>query len=101
MQSSFQYVEPEDVLIEGVPAAGMTIRAATGRALGRLGGFVVDAAEQHIRYLAVRGSGVFGKTRLLPFSMPRVDFDRRIIEIDVSDQQLWQLRDFTPEVLLT
>ena len=101
MQSSFQYVQPEDVLIEGVSAAGMTIRAATGRALGRLGGFVVDAAEQHIRYLVVRGSGLFAKTRLLPFSTPRVDFEHRIIEIDVSDQQLWQLRDFTPKILLT
>ena len=101
MSSSFQLVEPEDAVIEGVPATGMTIRAATGRALGRLGGFVVDAAGQHIRYLAVRGSGLFAKTRLLPFSMPRVDFDRRIIEIDITDQQLWQLRDFTPEALLT
>jgi len=101
MSSSFQLFEPEDVVIEGVPATGMTIRAATGRALGRLRGFVVDAAEQHIRYLAVRGSGLFAKTRLLPFSMPRVDFDRRIIEIDVTDQQIWQLRDFTPEALLT
>ena len=101
MSSSFQLVEPEDIVIEGVPATGMTIRAATGRALGRLRGFVVDAAEQHIRYLAVRGSGLFPKTRLLPFSMPRVDFDRRIIEIDVNDFQLWQLRNFTPEALLT
>ena len=101
MSSTFQLVEPEDAVIEGVPATGMTIRAATGRALGRLGGFVVDAAGQHIRYLAVRGSGLFAKTRLLPFSMPRVDFDRRIIEIDITDQQLWQLRDFTPEALLT
>src|SRR5215204_5391560 len=101
MSSSFQLVEPEDAVIEGVPATGMTIRAATGRALGRLGGFVVDAAGQQIRYLAVRRSGFFAKTRLVPFSMPRVDFDRRIIEIDVTDQQLWQLRDFTPEALLT
>ena len=101
MSSSFQLVEPKDVVIAGVPATGMTIRAATGRVLGRLGGFVVDVAGQHIRYLAVRGSGLFAKTRLLPFSMPRVDFDRRIIEIDVTDQQLWQLRDFTPKALLT
>ena len=101
MQSSFQYVEPENVVIEGVPATGMTIRAATGRALGRLSGFVVDAAEQHIRYLVVRGSGLFAKTRLLPFATPRVDFEHRIIEIDVSDQQLWQLRDFTPKILFT
>ncbi len=101
MSSSFQLVEPEDAVIEGVPATGMTIRAGTGRALGRLVGFVVDAAGHHIRYLAVRGSGLFGKTTLLPFAMPRVDFDRRIIEIDVTDHQLWQLRDFTPEALLT
>jgi sporulation protein YlmC with PRC-barrel domain len=101
IQTSFQYIEPEDVVIEGVPATGMTIRAATGRALGRLAGFIVDATEQHIRYLAVRGSGLFAKTRLLPFTTPRVDFERRSIEIDVSDQQIWQLRDFTPEVLLT
>jgi hypothetical protein len=79
----------------------MTIRAATGRALGRLAGFVVDAAEQHVRYLVVRGSGLFAKTRLLPYSTPRVDFEHRVIEIDVSDQQIRQLRDFTPKVLLT
>ena len=40
------------------------------------------------------------KTSLLPFSMPRVDFDRRVIEVDVSDQQIRQLRDFTPAALL-
>ena len=101
MRSSFEYLEPEGIVIEGRPAAGMTIQAATGRAVGRLAGFIVDAAEQHIRYVVVRGSGLFAKkTRLLPFSMPRVDFDRRTIEIDVSEQQLWQLRNFTPEALL-
>ena len=98
--SSFQYVEPKNFVIEGVPAVGMAIRAATGRALGRLRGVIIDTADQHVRYLAVRGSGLFAKTRLLPFSMPRVDFGRRIIELDVSDQQLWQLRHFTPEALL-
>ena len=48
MKPSFQLVEPDDVVIDGVPAAGMTIRAA-GRALGRLRGFIVDSAEQHVR----------------------------------------------------
>jgi hypothetical protein len=32
--------------------------------------------------------------------MTRVDFDRRMIRVDVTDQQLRQLRDFTPETLL-
>ena len=100
MASEFRYIAPSDVIIEGVPATGMTICAATGRAVGRLRGFIVDATERHIRYLVVRGSGVFAKTTLLPFSMPRVDFDRRTIRVDVSDQQLWQLRDFTPDAIL-
>ena len=100
MTSQFEYVAPNEVVIEGVPASGMTICAATGRAVGRLRGFIVDAAERHIRYLVVRRSGAFAKTTLLPFAMPRIDFDRRTIRVDVTDQQLWQLRDFTPEALL-
>ena len=100
MASQFTYIAPGDVVIEGVPATGMTICAATGRAVGRLRGFIVDATERHIRYLVVRGSGLFAKTTLLPFSMPRIDFDRRTIRVDVSEQQLWQLRDFTPDAIL-
>ena len=100
MTSHFQYIAPDDVVIEGVPAAEMTICAATGRAVGRLRGFIVDGAERHIRYLVVRGSGLFAKTTLLPFATPRIDVDRRTIRVEVSDQQLWQLRDLTPEALL-
>jgi hypothetical protein len=100
MASRFQYIAPAGVLIEGVPAGDMTICAATGRAIGRLRGFIVDATERHIRYLVVRGSGLFAKTTLLPFAMPRVDFDRRTIRVDVTEQQLRQLRNFTPEALL-
>jgi sporulation protein YlmC with PRC-barrel domain len=100
MTSQFQYIAPSEVVIEGIPATGMTICAATGRAVGRLRGFIVDATERHIRYLVVRGSGLFAKTTLLPFAMPQIDFEHRTIRVDVTDQQLRQLRDFTPEALL-
>ena len=99
-RSTFRYIEPSEVAIDGVPAEGMTIRAATGRSLGRLKGFIVDTAEQQIRYFVVRRRGPFGKVRLLPFSMPCVDLDARAIEIDVNDQQLRQLRGLSPEVLV-
>jgi hypothetical protein len=99
--SPFRFIEPAQVAIEGVSTEDMTVRAATGRKLGRLCGFIVDAAEQQIRYFVVRRPGLFGKQRLLPFAMPRVDLDRRAIEIDVNDQQLLQLRDLSPEVLVT
>ena len=100
MTSQFEYIAPSEVVIEGIPATGMTICAATGRAVGRLRGFIVDATERHIRYLVVRGSGLFAKTTLLPFTTPRMDFARRTIQVEVTDQQLWQLRDFTPDTIL-
>jgi len=99
-RSTFRYIAPAEAAIEGVPTEGMTIRAATGRAIGQLRGFVVDATREHIQYLVVRRSGLFAKTTLLPFSTPRVDLDRRSIELDINDQELWQLRDFSPDALL-
>ena len=98
--STLKYIAPADVTIEGVPTEGMTIRAATGRALGRLEGFIVDAAEQHIRYFIVRRPEWFGKTRVLPLSTPRVDLDERTIEVDLNDQELWQLRSLSPDALI-
>jgi hypothetical protein len=97
--SPFRYIAPADVTIEGVPTEGMTIRAATGRALGRLEGFIADA-EQHIRYFVVRRPGLFGKRGVLPLSTPRVDLDGRAIEIDLNDQELWQLRGLSPDMLI-
>ena len=78
----------------------MTIRAG-GRTLGRLRGFVIERSHAQIRYLLVRASGLFGKSTLIPFSDPRVDIRARAIEVDVDDRELWQLRNFTPEQLLT
>ena len=101
MESSpFELLEPATVTIAGAPSAGMIIRAATGRTLGRLRGFVVESAHQQIRYLVVRASGLFGKTTLIPFSAPRVDVEGRAIEVDVDDRDLWLLRNFTPDQLL-
>lgn len=100
MGSPFKYIAPDDVVIDGIPAAGMTICAATGRAIGRLRGFIVDAAEEQIRYLVVRGTGLFSKTSLLPFATPRLDSEHGTIEVDVSDQELCQLRNFSPDALL-
>ena len=102
MESSpFELLEPAKVTIAGTPSTGMIIRAATGRTLGRLGGFVVESAHQQVRYLVVRASGLLGKTTLVPFSAARVDVEGRAIEVDVDDRDLWLLRNFTPDQLLT
>ena len=94
--STFELLEPANVTLAGAPSTGMTIRAATGRTLGRLRGFVVESAHQQIRYLVVKASGLFGKTTLIPFSAARV-VEGRAIEVDVSDRDLWLLRNLTPD----
>lgn len=100
MDSAFQLVKPDDVLIAGLPSAGMTIRTAE-HTLGRLRGFVIERTQHRIRYLVVRASGLFAKSRLVPFANPRVDIDTRAIEVDIDDRELRQLRNFTPDQLLT
>jgi hypothetical protein len=99
MDSGFELVTPDEVVIAGLPSADMTIRAG-GRALGRLRGFVIERSHHRIRYLLVRASGLSGKSTLVPFADPRIDVDTRTIELDMNDRDLWQFRNFTPEHLL-
>ena len=99
MKPTFQLIEPAGVVIDGQPSDGMTIRVA-GRTLGRLCGFIVEPAQQQIRYLVVRASGLFGRSTLVPFAEPRVDVEHRAIEVDIDEGVLRQLRHFTPEQLL-
>lgn len=92
---TLHYLEPAEIVISGVPSDAMIVRAATGRALGRLRGFVVDPLNRHLRYFVVRASGLFGKTTLVPAVSPRVDVKRRSIDTDVNDEELSLLRNFT------
>lgn len=100
MDSGFQLVKPDDVVIAGLRSAEMTIRAG-GRTLGRLRGFVVEGTHRRIRYLIVRASGLFSRPTLVPFVDPRVDLEARAIDLELDDYELWQLRNLTPRQLLT
>ena len=100
MERDFQLVKPDQVVIDGMPSKGLTVRAA-GRRLGHLRGFIVDGVQQQVRYLVVRTSGLFAKSRLIPFADPRIDLDAREIEVALDEQDVWQLRNFTPDKLLT
>jgi sporulation protein YlmC with PRC-barrel domain len=87
-QPAFHYLSPEGVVVEGVSTQGMMVWAATGRRIGRLRGFILDAAHQRIRYLVVRASVLSRKMTLLPLSMARIDIGRRAIEVDLDDGEL-------------
>jgi hypothetical protein len=94
-----QYFESAEVA--GIPGKSMTVRVADGRVLGRFRGVIIDPINQHLRYLVVRASGWFGKTTLVPVDSPRIDFAGRAIEIDVNDNNLWTVHNFTVQKALT
>lgn len=81
-RSDLRYLEPERVAIGGEGCEGMTIRASSGEALGRLHGFVVDPAARRLRYFVVKTAGMLGRTKLLPLAAARVDVNDRAIEVD-------------------
>jgi len=96
---SLQYFEPAQVA--GIPGEITTVRLANGRVLGRFRGLIIDPINQHLRYLVVRASGWFGKTTLVPVGSPRIDLAGRAIEIDVNDDDLWAVHNFTLQKALS
>ena len=92
----------ESAQVAGLAGEDFTVCAATGRALGRLRGLIVDPLNQHLRYLVVRTVGWFGMTTttLVPAASPRIDDDRHAIQIDVEDNELRLLHDLTLEKAL-
>ena len=96
---TLQYFEHAEVA--GIPGESITVRVANGRVLGRFSGLIFDPVNQHLRYLVVRASGWFGQTTLVPVDSPRIDLADRAIEIDLNDNDLWTVRNFTLQKALT
>jgi hypothetical protein len=88
-----RYLEPARVKIRDRRCDGMTIRAATGQAIGRLQGFLVDPVARRLKYLVVR-TGLFGPPRMLPVEAARVDLESRAIELAIDDHELRGSRPF-------
>jgi len=83
-----RYLGPDHAKIAGERCEGMTIRSATGRALGRVQGFIVDPVARRLKYFVVRTSGLLGLTgddRLVPITAARVNLEERAIEL-LADQ---------------
>ena len=78
---TLRYLDGDQANIAGERCDAMTIRAATGRALGRLQGFIIDPLERQLRYFVVRTSGLFGASRLIPVTAARVNVQDRAIEL--------------------
>jgi hypothetical protein len=80
--SGLQYLESDRVAIGGTSCVGMIIRAATGKVLGRLHGFVIDPIASRLRYLVVRTPGVTDeRTELVSLDAARVDVENNAIEV--------------------
>ena len=96
---TLQYFETAQVA--GIPGESIAVRLTNGRVLGRFRGLVIDPLNEHLRYLVVRASGWFGKTTLVPAYCPRLDLAGRAIEIDVNDDDLWAVHNFTLQKALS
>jgi uncharacterized protein YrrD len=83
-----RYLDPSQAAVLGMRCDGMTVRAATGRALGTLQGFIVDPAARQLRYFVVKKSGWFTDRQLLPVVDARVNVDDHAIELLGDEEDL-------------
>lgn len=86
-----RYLEPEHARIEGTKCDDMTLRTATGRALGRVDGFIIDPAARRVAFFVVRRSGLLGRlgeTLLVPITAARVNLSERTIELLANEADL-------------
>ena len=63
--SELSYLEASKVISPAGALSELDVLSAEGRRLGSIEGVVIDAAARHVRYLAVRVSGWFGRRRYL------------------------------------
>jgi hypothetical protein len=92
-----EYVDPSNVNVDGTSCAGMTIRAATGKVLGDLHGFLIDPIARQLRYLVVGG---IERTGLLPFCPARIDQAKHEIEVGADEHDFRGAREVFPALRL-
>lgn len=63
--SELSYLDASKVISPAGALSELDVLSAEGRKLGSIEGVVIDAAARHVRYLAVRLSGWFGRRRYL------------------------------------
>jgi hypothetical protein len=91
--ATLQYLDPTKVEIAGIPCSGMTVRAATGRVLGEIHGFLIDPIARQLRYFVVRS---VNRERFLPFSAARVDTAKGEIEVKADERDFRGAGDVFP-----
>jgi PRC-barrel domain len=98
--TSLRYLPAGSAEIAGSPCKDITIRAASGDAVGRLQGFIVDPIARRLRYFVVRTGGLLSKARLLPIETAGVDLGERTIDLldDAENDHGRPTQLFRPEL---
>jgi hypothetical protein len=98
--TSLRYLPAGSAAIAGSPCKDITIRGASGHAVGRLQGFIVDPIARRLRYFVVRTGGLLSKTRLLPIATAGVDLGERTIDLldDAENDNERLTQSFRPDL---
>ena len=107
--SELSYLDASKVISPAGALSELDVLSAEGRRLGSIEGVVIDAAARHVRYLAVRLSGWFGRRRYLVQAnhLGQIESERKALRLRmdlsndaVHDLDTAALRKFSDDDLL-
>lgn len=107
--SGLSYLDASKVISPAGALSELAVLSADGRRLGNIEGVVIDAAARHVRYLAVRLSGWFGRRRYLVQAnhLGQIESERKALRLRmdwwndaVHDLDTKALRKFSDDDLL-
>ena len=107
--SELSYLDASKVTSPAGVLSELDVLSAEGRRLGSIEGVVIDAAARHVRYLAVRLSGWFGRRRYLVQAdhVGQIESERKALRLRVDlrneavhDVDTAALRKFSDDDLL-
>jgi hypothetical protein len=98
VDSTLCYVAAEHVDTPLGPLDGTVLVSPRDETVGRLDGMIIDPSERHVRYFVVRSRNWL-KTHLylVPATPARLDSERKTLHVDISAEDLPQLREIRPD----
>jgi len=96
LTSCLRYLDPLQVVVEGLRCNDMRVAASNGRTVGSLSGFIIDPVARQLKYFVVCGRGWWGRrTSLIPVDSAQIDLRDRLIRLNADEDELQRRRIVT------
>ena len=94
VDSTLRYVSAEHIDTPTGPLDGAVVVSPNDETIGTLDGMVIDPIERHVRYFVVRSrKWLTSHLHLAPATPARLDSERKALHVDISPEDLRQLRE--------